>query len=556
MSGKTARIAVVGTGPAGVAALKNLLDEGFDVTAFERRPAVGGVWTQSEHPNHVSTIQCTTYQTSKFSCAISDYLVPDDFPLHVTAPIWGKYWQSYVRDSGLEKYIEFNKTAASVRRNEDDTKWLLTFEDCEDYPREFDKIVWATGCDTVPKIPKIPGQERFEGRILHSIEYNNAGEFADQNVIVLGLGNTAADIATDLPSRAAHTYISHRRGAKILPRVNKEGKALDHASSWTATRLAFWLGEYIPHIYAKLTDWAMSKMVATAWGPQDPAWGFEPSPGCEEYATPVISDDLIPMCRSKKIEPVAAVKAIIGPKMVQLEDGRLLDDVDAIVLGTGYDNDFGVLNDALTWTVIDPKFPLPNLYQNIFPPEYPDSIACLCYPMVPESGGTMRELAAMAVAQVWAGKSSLPDTQTMWQWIYEYQPWLTHGRQKFSSHYKGKLKPYQWLRWVHECAGTGLYDNLGWSSAAWGFWWRDRKFYNMCANGVYSPHLMRLFETGKRKAWSGARAAIIKVNEDRDALMEAFKRNVGGEMAVGKDGSIASSQTSVNVKWSPPVTRL
>jgi dimethylaniline monooxygenase (N-oxide forming) len=64
-------------GPAGVSALKSLLDEGFDVTAFERRPNVGGVWTQSEHPDHVSTINCTTYQTSKFSCPISDYPVPD-----------------------------------------------------------------------------------------------------------------------------------------------------------------------------------------------------------------------------------------------------------------------------------------------------------------------------------------------------------------------------------------------------------------------------------------------------------------------------------------------
>lgn len=67
----------ISPGPAGVSALKSLLDEGFDVTAFERRPNVGGVWTQSEHPDHVSTINCTTYQTSKFSCPISDYPVPD-----------------------------------------------------------------------------------------------------------------------------------------------------------------------------------------------------------------------------------------------------------------------------------------------------------------------------------------------------------------------------------------------------------------------------------------------------------------------------------------------
>ncbi|KAK9417860.1 putative Flavin monooxygenase-like protein [Seiridium unicorne] len=544
MVAKPATIAVVGAGPAGVAALKNLLDEGFDVTAFERRPQVGGVWTASEHPDHVSSISCTRYQTSKFSCPIADYPVPDDYPLHVTAPLWGAYWRSYVKNTGLDQYIEFNKTATSVRRNEQDTKWLLQFDD-EDYPREFDKIVWATGCDTIPKMPKIEGQQRFEGRILHSIAYVDAEEFKDQKVIVFGLGNTAADIAVDVASQASKTYISHRRGAKILPRVNKEGKPLDFSSSWSNTRLAYWLGEYVPKLYSSLTDWAISKMVRAAWGPQDPAWGFEPSPGCEDYSTPVINDELVPMVRDKKIDSVARVKAVIGPKTVLLDNGELIDDVDAIILGTGYNNDFGILNDALTWTVIDPKLPLPNLYQNVFPPEYPDSIACICYPMVPESGGSLRELTAMAVAQVWAGKSPLPDRDAMWAWIYEYQPWLTHGRQKFDSHYKGKLKPYHWLRWVHECAGTGLYESIGWSSTAWKFWWSDRKLYNTCANGVFSPHLYRLIETGKRKAWPGAREAIIKVNEDRAAVLSGQKKrqreNVGGELGLKQPESASSS---------------
>ncbi|KAK6078745.1 dimethylaniline monooxygenase 2 [Seiridium cupressi] len=516
MVAKPATIAVVGAGPAGVAALKNLLDEGFDVTAFERRPQVGGVWTASEHPDHVSSISCTRYQTSKFSCPIADYPVPDDYPLHVTAPLWGAYWRSYVKNTGLDQYIEFNKTATSVRRNEQDTKWLLQFDD-EDYPREFDKIVWATGCDTIPKMPKIEGQQRFEGRILHSIAYVDAEEFKDQKVIVFGLGNTAADIAVDVASQASKTYISHRRGAKILPRVNKEGKPLDFSS---ATR-----------------GWRT--------GSANPAWGFEPSPGCEDYSTPVINDELIPMVRDKKIDSVARVKAVIGPKTVLLDNGELIDDVDAIILGTGYNNDFGILNDALTWTVIDPKLPLPNLYQNVFPPEYPDSIACICYPMIPESGGSLRELTAMAVAQVWAGKSPLPDRDAMWAWIYEYQPWLTHGRQKFDSHYKGKLKPYHWLRWVHECAGTGLYESIGWGSTAWKFWWSDRKLYNTCANGAFSPHLYRLIETGKRKAWPGAREAIIKVNEDRAAVLSGQKKrqreNVGGELGLKQPESASSS---------------
>ncbi|KAH8646141.1 flavin monooxygenase-like protein [Xylariales sp. PMI_506] len=547
------KIAIVGAGLAGISALRNLRDEGFEVTAFERRPAADIVGAASQPLGHIPPTQCTRYQVNRWPCPMADYPIPDEYPSQVSSPSWEAYWQSYLDWTGLGKFIEFNKTATGLRRNDMGTKWLLWFQG-EDQPREFDKIVWATGRETIPKIPNIQGQTRFEGRILHSSEYTNANTFRDQKIVILGLDNSAADIAVDLTQQTRETFISYRRSTQIMPQTTREGNPLEFSTSWSTTRRKYWLSEYIPGIYAKASSRVVRKTAEAAWGPHDMAWNFEPSPGCELYTSPIRSDNLAPYMRDRKVTLVTSIKAIVSAHEVVLENDEIIEGVDAIILCTGYHNDFGMMNDALTWTTIDPKYPLPNLYQGVFPPEHPDSIACLCYPLLPESDNSTRELTAMAVAQIWSGKSRLPSQAAMWAWIHEYQPWLTYGCQIFGGGCKGRLKPHHWLRWVHDAAGTGLYEHIGWwSGAAWRLWWVDRELYNLCAHGVLTPHLYRLFDTGKRKVWSGARDAIIEANCDKGMHLATTKRDPSCrprvsydvEMGIRDMESAGSSQSSV-----------
>jgi cation diffusion facilitator CzcD-associated flavoprotein CzcO len=78
--------------------------------------------------------------------------------------------------------------------------------------------VIASGSNTEPVTPSVPGIETFRGKVIHSADYVNAKPFAGQSVLVIGMGNTGAEIALDLSDAGARTSISLRNGVNIVPR--------------------------------------------------------------------------------------------------------------------------------------------------------------------------------------------------------------------------------------------------------------------------------------------------------------------------------------------------
>lgn len=198
-----------------------------------------------------------------------------------------------------------------------------------------------------------------------------------------------------------------------------------------------------------------------------------------------------------------------------MEDGTRLEGVDAIIACTGYDASFGICSEVVSYS--EPSadtMPLPNLYRNIFPAEHADSIAFVSYLIVMDSATLTRELASMAVAQIWAGKSSLPTREDMNRIVGEHQAWF---RQKAAAEplpqYEGIVDPYVWTHFVDEAAGTGIYEHFGWTLKGILFTLQEPMLYLQMIWGTNSPHMYRLFDMGKRKPWAGARDAILAANE-------------------------------------------
>ena len=73
----------------------------------------------------------------------------------------------------------------------------------------------------------------------------------------------------------------------------------------------------------------------------------------------------------------------------------------------------------------------------------------------------------------------------------------------------------EWMAWADDVAGTGVLPRLGYGPAGWAFWLRDRRLCGLLMDGISSPHVYRLFETGKRRAWKGAREEIFRINAER-----------------------------------------
>lgn len=292
----------------------------------------------------------------------------------------------------------------------------------------------------------------------------------------------------------------------------------DHVASWKFIRLGYWLSRWLPSVHRWAFHHVFDASSKSSWGKLDPSWKFD-----YEYryatniATLVLSDGLIPALRDGTIIPVPYIKQVVGPRSVQLTDDSIIDDVDCIIACTGYESSMKNICDAVPYSKPAPDIQeLPHLYQNVFPVGLADSLAFLCHSAFMENVVICRELAAMAVAQIWAGKSTLPSKEEMERQIQGHLEWYAKRCRDNAplSQLEGVIEPDSWQRWVHEKAGTGMYEKLGWTLEGVKFSLLNPRLYWQLAYGVGSPHLFRLFETGKRKAWPGALDAIQTTNRE------------------------------------------
>lgn len=366
-----------------------------------------------------------------------------------------------------------------------------------------------------PKTLTLPGQESFKGRILHSSQARDLSAFKDQNVVVLGIGNTAADVANALVQHSAgKIYFSHRRGAKILrPFDAKTGIPSDVMLTTSMLPITWFLQKYCPSVYGWMMDSAIAQNFKDNWGANNPEWGLSQSPSMGDGQHVVVcTQDLVPNIQSGRILSVPGIKRITGGSSVEFDDGRSATDIDAIILCIGYADDMDLVSEAIERTPVEGDMPaLPNLYMNIFPPVYASSFAhiSLTHLFGPQIPG--RVLAALALAQIWADRSPLPSPSVMEAWIVRHQSWVRKRIAKVGPNGNGyqEVDNGEWSHFLHGAAGTGLYEHLGWGWKAWGLWWRDRELYRAVSGLPICTFTYRLFETGKRGVWDGARGAVL-----------------------------------------------
>jgi cation diffusion facilitator CzcD-associated flavoprotein CzcO len=79
-------------------------------------------------------------------------------------------------------------------------------------------VVIATGWGDYPYAPSWPGMETFGGPILHSSAHRNPAPYAGKRVLVVGYGNSGAEIALDLAGAGIDATLSVRSSVNIVPR--------------------------------------------------------------------------------------------------------------------------------------------------------------------------------------------------------------------------------------------------------------------------------------------------------------------------------------------------
>jgi dimethylaniline monooxygenase (N-oxide forming) len=331
---------------------------------------------------------------------------------------------------------------------------------------------------------------------------------------VVGLGSSTGDIIPDLAPHASNVYLSHRRGAVPYKRL-RNGMPQDLGITWRRRQIGFVLQRRFPGLAKMVADAAIGYLGRRSFGKLDPAWRLEPFPSIT-LTLPGSWEDVVPLLESGAVTSLHGIKRFTGPKAVEFGDGKVLDDIDAVICCTGYGADWSAAPVVETSTPAAHGYkgkPMYRLYMNLFPPSYADSCVMLCYSAFGKGNGfSFADVTAMAVSNVWRGKEPLPTRPEMERHIDAHQAWVASRWKMDSQIDTSMVKQWEFQSWLHRAAGTGM-DNLGWGWPGWKFWWKDRQMYNLMNNGVETAHMYRFFETGKRKTWEGAREAILHMNE-------------------------------------------
>jgi dimethylaniline monooxygenase (N-oxide forming) len=285
--------------------------------------------------------------------------------------------------------------------------------------------------------------------------------------------------------------------------------------------MGYVMQSWFPNLSAKLSKMG-TKLFMKKYGKLDPAWRLLEDAPALSLALTACMDTMLDLLREGKITSVHGVESFPGGKKVKFADGTVLDDIDTVVLCTGYRADFSLLpfvqHSSPEADVHGNAYggrEIPRLYMNIFPPKYADSMAILIASTYGKNNGfSFADVISMAISNIWRGVSSdmIPSAPEMDRAIDAHQKWIAGRWTKENTTDPCAVKQWEFQGFLHDAAGTGL-ENLGWGWKGWLTWLKDPKMSSLMRNGVETAYAFRYFETGKRATWPGAREAIIHTNE-------------------------------------------
>ncbi|SFR65935.1 Predicted flavoprotein CzcO associated with the cation diffusion facilitator CzcD [Marinobacter daqiaonensis] len=338
--------AVIGAGPMGLACARNLQKQGIPFTGFELHSDVGGLW---DIDNPHSTMYDTAHLiSSKRMTEFAEFPMKDAVAQYPSHHELKSYFREFVAHFGLREYYEFNTRVVSMEP--DGSQWRITTEhNGERQTRTFDGVMIANGTLHTPNRPPLPGD--FAGELMHSADYRNPEIFRDRRVLIVGCGNSGADIAVDAVHHARSVDMSLRRGYYFLPKFLK-GRPIDTIGG----RLK------LPRPLKQRVDATLIRLVMGK--PSD--YGL-PDPDYRMYEShPVINSLILHHLGHGDIRPRRGIERVEG-HTVHFTDGEQ-GEYDLILMATGYLLDYPFIDRThLNWPA---ERDAPQLYLNMMHPDY------------------------------------------------------------------------------------------------------------------------------------------------------------------------------------------
>jgi dimethylaniline monooxygenase (N-oxide forming) len=340
-------VCVIGAGSSGIAAAKTLHERGIPFDCFEKSDQVGGNWVFGNRNGMSSAYRSLHINTSRERMEYSDFPMPKsypDFPHHTHI---AEYFNEYVDRFGVRDRIVFETGVEHARRG-DDGVWTVTLDTGD--TRTYDALAVANGHHWDPRWPEPAFPGEFNGKQMHAHYYVDNEDFRDKNVLVVGIGNSAMDIAVESSFVARNTLLSSRRGAYILPKY-LFGRPLDQIGVNSLTGKLPW----------GFRQAILSTMYRVGVGKVQDYGLPEPDHKLGD-AHPTISADFLNRIAHGEMTWKPNLTRLDGDRVV-FEDGSS-EEIDIIVYCTGYKVTFPFFDEDF---ISAPDNDLP-LFRRVFKP--------------------------------------------------------------------------------------------------------------------------------------------------------------------------------------------
>jgi dimethylaniline monooxygenase (N-oxide forming) len=311
-------VCLIGAGSSGIAVAKALHQHGVPFDCIEASDRVGGNWVFGNRNGMSAAYRDLHINTSRDRMAYSDFPMPADYPDYPHHSQIAAYFDAYVDHFGFRDHIIFDTKVERVVRGADGVYTVTTDDgvDCD-----YDVVLVANGHHWNPRWPEpaFPGSDTFEGTQIHAHEYLDPEIFEGKDVVVLGMGNSAMDIAVESSYVAKSTYLAARRGAWIVPKY-LFGRPSDQLKN--DPRIPFKLRQKAMHNIVRLYTGDL-----TRYGLPKPDHRFG-------EAHPTVSGRILDRIQHGRVTPKPNIERLDG-RFVEFVDGTRAE-VDVIVYCTGY----------------------------------------------------------------------------------------------------------------------------------------------------------------------------------------------------------------------------
>ncbi len=391
------KICIIGAGSSGIVAAKTLKQHQIDFDCYEAGSKIGGNWRYQNDNKMSSAYRSLHINTSRKMMEYSDFPMPAHYPHFPHHSQIIDYFDDYVAHFDIVKNIIFNTKIIDVSFTKNRKKYLVKTDKNE--TKEYDGVIVANGHHWNPRLPEPMFEGEFEGETLHSHYYRTPEIFENKNVLVVGIGNSAVDIACE--AARLHTgkvFISTRSGAYILPNYIL-GKPFDELSKSIPHTLPLWTKRFLLN-----TSLWLARGKQADYGVPKPK-----RPILSEH--PTNSQDLLNLTGRGKVTIKPNIQKLAGKEVI-FEDNTK-EKIDIIIWSTGYKMTFPFFqNDFFPAQEVENSNDL-QLYKRVIHPDYKN---LFFLGLIQPLGAIMplAEIQSKWIAQLLTQKTALPSDEFMW----------------------------------------------------------------------------------------------------------------------------------------------